>query len=54
MTSNFYISNGYVAKRKDLLRPAHTKDMEGNLNQFGGLRHTHLKAFKAVSQSMRG
>ncbi|MEV5036742.1 hypothetical protein MRBLBA21_001534 [Peribacillus frigoritolerans] len=55
MTSNFYISNGYVAKRKDLIRPAHTtKDMEGNLNQFGGLRHTHLKAFKAVSQSMRG
>jgi hypothetical protein len=55
MTSNFYISNGYVAKRKDLLRPAHyDDDVEKNLRQFEGLRHTHLKAFKAVSQIMLG
>ncbi|MGM7634469.1 hypothetical protein [Bacillus sp. Hm123] len=50
MTSNFYISNGYVSKRKDLLRPAHsTEDVEENLKQFNGLRQTHLKAFKTIS-----
>jgi hypothetical protein len=53
MTSNFYISNGYVSKRKDLLRPAHDEaDAEKNLKQFNGLRQTHLKAFKAVSNSI--
>lgn len=53
MTSNFYISNGYVAKRKVLVRPAHyDKDVEANLREFEGLRHNHLKAFKAVSQSL--
>jgi len=53
MTSNFYISNGYVAKRKSLLRPAHYGyEMDENLKQFEGLHQTHLKAFKAVSQSI--
>lgn len=53
MTSNFYISNDYVAKRKSLLRPAHYGyEADENLKQFGGLHQTHLKAFKAISQSI--
>ena len=53
MTSNFYISNGYVAKRKNLLRPAHyERDVDENLKNFEGLHKTHLKAFKAISQSI--
>ncbi|MGY4788489.1 hypothetical protein ACVNSY_15560 [Bacillus sp. OHL2] len=53
MTSNFYISNGYVSKRKDLLPPAHyDEDVEKNLKQFNGLSQTHLKAFKTLSNLM--
>lgn len=51
ITSNFY--NGYVSKRKALLRPAHYDEyVEENLKQYNGLRKTHLKAFKTVSNFM--
>lgn len=46
---NFYISNGYVARRKELLRPAHTtNDVIFKLNNLNGLRKTHREALKIV------
>lgn len=51
ITSNFYLSNGYVSKRKQLLRPAHTtKEIKENLRNFYGLRKTHSKYFKMISK----
>lgn len=53
ITSNFYISNGYVSKRKELLPPAHTtRDANENLKNFSGLHKKHLQTFKAVSSAL--
>ncbi len=49
LTSNFYITNGYVCRRKTMLKPGHDrKDMENNLHNFYGLRKTHKDALQAA------
>lgn len=49
LTNNFLILNGYVSKRKDLLRPMHdNSDFKKNLNNTHGLNKTHLKLLKVV------
>ncbi|MEK5215256.1 hypothetical protein [Psychrobacillus sp. FSL H8-0487] len=49
LTNNFLISNGFVSKRKELLKPMHTnKDMLKNLSNINGLNKTHLKYIKLV------
>lgn len=46
---NYYITNGYVARRKELLRPAHTPaDMAAKMRHMVGLRPSHRKALLAV------
>lgn len=51
VTCNFYINNGYVARRKKLLRPAHsTKEINEKLENFGGLRKTHAQALKYIKK----
>ncbi|MCM3359222.1 hypothetical protein [Psychrobacillus sp. MER TA 171] len=47
VTNNFFISNTYVSKRKELLKPAHNhSDHLKNLNNLEGLTKTHLKYLK--------
>ncbi|MED3799835.1 hypothetical protein P4604_20955 [Lysinibacillus capsici] len=53
LTNNFFISNGYVTKRKELLKPMHTnKDMLRNLNNINGLNKTHLEYIKLVQKQI--
>ncbi|MDQ0170511.1 hypothetical protein [Paenibacillus tundrae] len=49
VTFNYYISNGYVARRAILLRPAHSqKDLEEKHKRNGGLRKVHLEIIKKM------
>ncbi|WP_374019098.1 hypothetical protein ABU162_04995 [Paenibacillus thiaminolyticus] len=53
VTSNYYISNGYVARREKLLRPAHNKkDMALKLNNTFGLRKSHSNILKIMRASI--
>ncbi|MFD3447437.1 hypothetical protein ACFDTO_22855 [Microbacteriaceae bacterium 4G12] len=53
ITSNLYLSNGYVSKRKELLPPAHTtREINENLKNVVGLHKTHLQTFKVVSNAL--
>lgn len=50
LTSNYYISNNYVAKRTKLLRAPHTReDIEYNLKQFNNMSEIHTNALKQVA-----
>lgn len=53
VTGNYYISNGYVAKRKKLLRAPHTKE-ECNLQfrNLTGLSKRHAKAINDVRRRL--
>ncbi|CAM3906819.1 hypothetical protein COLU111180_13675 [Cohnella lubricantis] len=53
VTTNYYISNGYVAKRSKLLRPAHDEDeILVKLKDTSGLRKSHLEILKIMKTSM--
>ncbi|AIW40945.1 MULTISPECIES: hypothetical protein [Paenibacillus] len=53
VTTNYYISNGYVAKRSKLLRPAHdTDEILIKLKDTSGLRKSHLEILKIMKTSM--
>lgn len=55
VTNNFLITNGYVAKRKELLKPMHThRDTIENLNNTNGLTKTHLKYVKFIKSQLYG
>lgn len=50
-TTNFYLTNGYVSKRKKLQRPMHnSEDSLINLQNIDGLSKTHLKVIEREQQ----
>lgn len=52
VTSNYYISNGYVARRKELLKPSHSnEEVYNKLTNYTGLRKTHLEALKSINKN---
>jgi len=52
-TNNFFITNGYVAKRKKLLKPMHThKDTIESLKNTNGLTKTHLKYIRFMQSQL--
>ena len=54
VSSNYYISNGYVARRNKLLRPAHTeREREVNLRNVTGLSKRHAKAINEARKEHR-
>ena len=53
-TSNFYLENGYVEKRKTILRAAHSlEEWKFNANNFSGIGPRHATVLKAVAESMK-
>ncbi|GAA0387409.1 hypothetical protein [Paenibacillus motobuensis] len=49
VTINYYISNGYVARRTNLLRPAHNEsDIVLKLRNLSGVRKTHANILKIM------
>lgn len=55
VTSNFHITNGYVARRNSLLKPGHNKkDMMINFNNFYGLRKSHREALQGALKELEG
>lgn len=53
VTSNFHITNGYVARRNLLLKPGHNKkDMTINFNNFYGLRKSHREALQTALKAL--
>ncbi len=53
ITANFYISNEYVSKRKDLLRPMHTnEDFISNLKNLHGLNKPHFNLLKSLRNQL--
>ncbi|CAM4372088.1 hypothetical protein U9M73_12980 [Paenibacillus phoenicis] len=49
VTFNYYISNGYVARRTNLLKPAHSeKDLNEKYKNTNGLRKAHLEIIKIM------
>jgi hypothetical protein len=49
VTFNYYISNGYVARRTSLLKPAHSeKDLNEKFKKSSGLRKVHLEIIKKM------
>ncbi|EFM09507.1 hypothetical protein PaecuDRAFT_3554 [Paenibacillus curdlanolyticus YK9] len=53
VTVNYYISNGYVAKRSNLLRPAHFEsEVIDKIKDVSGLRKTHAAILKSVKASI--
>lgn len=54
VTGNYYISNGYVARRNKLIRPAHTKkEREVNIRNITGLSKRHAKAINEARKEHR-
>ncbi len=53
VTNNFLISNGFVSKRKELLKPMHTnEDLLKNIRNINGLNKTHLKYIRLVQEEL--
>ena len=53
LTSNYYISNDYVAKRKNILRASHTtEDIFNKLLQLNNLSSKHLDALTKIRIKM--
>jgi hypothetical protein len=53
VSSNFYISNGYVSKRKELLPPAHyTREVTEKFNNLNGLHKTHYMALTLIREQL--
>lgn len=53
VTANFYITNGYVSKRKDLLKPMHTnEDFISNLKNLHGLNKPHFNLLKSIRNQL--
>lgn len=53
VTTNFYISNGFVARRKELLRPAHsTRDVLRNLKDASGLVKSHRNVLNQLRKDL--
>ncbi|GGG08752.1 hypothetical protein GCM10010912_61650 [Paenibacillus albidus] len=49
VTFNYYISNGYVARRSQLLKVAHSeKDLKYKFTNLKGLRKAHLEIIKKM------
>lgn len=54
VSCNYYISNGYVARRNKLLRPAHTeKERDVNIRNVTGLSKRHAKAINDARKEHR-
>lgn len=54
VTANFIITNGYVSKRKNLVKPMHTNtDFVDNLNNLYGLNKTHQKYIKYIRNYLK-
>ncbi len=54
LTTNYYISNNYVAKRTKILRASHTsKDVEYKLKQFNNMSKIHADALKGVEREIK-
>ena len=52
VTSNYYISNGYVSRRSKLLRVAHTdKELDISMRNITGLSKRHAKV---INDSRKG
>ncbi|MEK4297782.1 hypothetical protein [Paenibacillus sp. FSL R5-0914] len=50
VTFNYYISNGYVARRSQFLKVAHSeKDLKYKFTNFNGLRKAHLEIIKKMA-----
>lgn len=55
VTANFYIENGYVARRQRLVRPQHSReDTFANLKNLDGLTARHREMLVWVAKSMNG
>lgn len=53
VTINYYIKNGYIAKRKDLLRPPHhIREVKDKLESISGLRKTHREALQLILRQL--
>jgi len=49
VTANFFLSNRYVARRKPLVRPAHTQaDMKRNRANLEGTVRRHREALQSM------
>lgn len=49
VTFNYYISNGYIARRSQFLKVAHSeKDLKSKFTNFNGLRKAHLEIIKKM------
>lgn len=54
MTSNYFITNGYIEKRDHLIRASHSsKDLEINLHNTEGLCYYHKMAFKKLIEKTK-
>lgn len=54
ITSNYYISNGYVSRRAKLLRPAHsTQEVEIKLNILDGLSEKHKEVLLLLKNNFK-
>ena len=54
VTCNYYISNGYLLRRKTLLRPARNElDFPKKLNTLNGTTEEHREALKRLAQAMK-
>jgi hypothetical protein len=50
VTHNYYVRNGYVARRSPLLRPAHTtQQAREKFQNCAGLGRTHEVALRAIA-----
>ena len=53
VTCNYYISNGYVAKRSPILRPGHIdSERRENLKNLSGIRKTHREVISKALKEM--
>lgn len=53
LTTNYYISNNYVAKRTKILRASHTtEDVVCKLKQFNNMSKIHANALKEIAREL--
>jgi hypothetical protein len=53
ITTNYYLSNGYVARRIPIIKPAHrVKEVECNIKNIEGLTKTHREGLKYVLDTL--
>jgi hypothetical protein len=53
VTPNYFISDGYVSRRRALLRPAHfAQDVLGQLRSLSGISRRHKEALRLATSSL--